>query len=550
MEVMTRNRQDVAVARAACCALLPKANSGAASVVSDVGTSAVLDAMKWLSSDLEVVKQACAVLATLAERSSATSIGPRGTVTVLGAMAKHQDSQAVAQHACSLLCTLAGRCKQHREYIADNGGIDVVLGAMRHSTTSECVAASGCRLLYALDRPLDVVLYGGVPVVREVMERHKQRTAVIAPACSLLCCIGVENSGFRKLLVDAGLVPILQQHHQEVGGKNTGGENTLAKCLQSLIGVLVTTQCSHLPWHVDNNAWFTQTWALDDAFDREMKWHRVTPEGNDEHVVFTVALPHTTPLYHWIAGEVSFGGLTLSRVEVVKSATMLKAFQSRLGQVGTQRAQPGGPFNAEFGKEDTVKHAMLEAMKSGLADTSRRHMTVLLAWHGCGEAVVDSIVKGGAVNLAGANDRGYFGSGIYLTRQAPYAAGYSTRRIHGADKWREPNDRGEHVLLLCAVSVRLAYPVSHSKDYAQGSNVCSFYGKKLHGACDTHYVHVSTASGFQATRDPTQFNFEEVVVAQEAQVLPFAKVYVRVDCRQQEDYLFINPPVIQVPQPK
>ena len=70
------------------------------------------------------------------------------------------------------------------------------------------------------------------------------------------------------------------------------------------------------------------------------------------------------------------------------------------------------------------------------------------------------------------------------------------------------------------------------------------------GSCDTHYVHVSEASGFQATRDPTQFNFEEVVVAQEAQVLPFAKVYVKVDRSQQEDYLFHSTPVIQVPQPQ
>ncbi len=149
---------------------------------------------------------------------------------------------------------------------------------------------------------------------------------------------------------------------------------------------------------------------------------------------------------------------------------------------------------------------------------------------GCDEAVADSITASGTANLSSADDPGYFGAGIYLTPQANYAAGYSTRLATG--NWRPPNDCGEHVLLLCAVSTGLTYPITRDTDYpSEGPDMdtCDFLGRKLKNGCDSHYIQVSRRMAFQSTTVPGKFDFEEYVVSQEAQVLPIAKVFVKVD---------------------
>ena len=386
---------------------------------------------------------------------------------------------------------------------------------------------------------------GGIDVILGIIRQHPDVHVVVERACKVLRNLSYLDEAVARLATPTtlSLLEDAKQRH--------GRSRAIAEDVAVLISKL-HVDSSDLPWHVDGYDWSTPHWKLDRAFDGQLRWVRTTPpHGDDEHAVFSAPLPPSSPLHAWIAADVHSqgkGGLTLSRVEIVKSAVMLSAFQSRLKQVRAQRGKADGPFNQDFGASDPTKQAMVDMLKGAFVHADKDNVNVLLAWHGCDEAVVDDIVAGGAANLASGNDRGFFGSGICLTRQAPYAAGYSTRLIHGADKWREPNDRGEHVLLLCAVSVGLAYPVSRSKDYAADSNVCSFYGKKLKRGCDTHYVHVSEASGFQAAEDPRILNFEEVVVDQQAQVLPFAKVYVRVDRSQQEDYLFHSPPVTQVPQ--
>ena len=101
-------------------------------------------------------------------------------------------------------------------------------------------------------------------------------------------------------------------------------------------------------------------------------------------------------------------------------------------------------------------------------------------------------------------------------------------------------------LLLCAVVVGGVYPICREKDYEPGSLTCKWYAKPLMHGCDTHYVHVSAMERYQATREdsPKAYDFEELVVSQEAQVLPFAVVRARMnrhDLRQYAKASSMNP---------
>ncbi|EGD79567.1 hypothetical protein PTSG_13043 [Salpingoeca rosetta] len=295
-------------------------------------------------------------------------------------------------------------------------------------------------------------------------------------------------------------------------------------------------------WHQPGHEWHHPRWRLDDSFDRSLQW-----TGPGAHGVYSVSLPPDTDLYRWIESQMT-SGLTLSRVEMTKSTTMLRAFQTQVQRSATRRGdtEPSNPFNQDFGASDPEKRAMLDRLKTQFARTPGgvNHVNVLVAWHGCDEAVAGSISACGAANFSSPGDRGFFGSGIYLTPQASYAAGYSTRLLTGG--WRPPNADGEHVLLLCASSVGLAYPITRAADYPHGSNECSYYGKPFDESQDTHYVQVTRTTNFQATRTAGTFDFEEYVFSQEVQVLPFAKVFVKVRRDELRAHLE-SPPSITIP---
>ncbi|EGD78593.1 hypothetical protein PTSG_09285 [Salpingoeca rosetta] len=297
------------------------------------------------------------------------------------------------------------------------------------------------------------------------------------------------------------------------------------------VGDLLLQAPAHPPpvmpsWQLRDHEWHHPAWRLDDAFDEQLPWR-----GPSEHGVYSAPLPPDTDLYRWIESRMT-PGLTLSRVEMIKSTMMLRAFKAQVERSATRRGdtKTTNKFNKDFGLGDPEKRAMLKQLKMQFAKTRTglKHVNILVGFHGCDEAVADSISACGAANFSSPGDRGFFGSGIYLTPQTSYAAGYSTRVLLNGDL-RSSNANGEHVMLLCAASVGLAYPITRAADYPHGSNECSYYGKPFDESQDTHYAQVTRATNLQATPTPGTFAFEEYVVSQEAQVLPFAKVFVKVD---------------------
>ncbi|EGD77637.1 hypothetical protein PTSG_08728 [Salpingoeca rosetta] len=324
-----------------------------------------------------------------------------------------------------------------------------------------------------------------------------------------------------EALTDKGTDELVTStHHRE-------GQNPVSDRVGDLLLQAPTQQSPVMPsWQLRDHEWHHRAWRLDDTFDEQLPW-----SGPSEHGVYSAPLPPDTDLYRWIESQMA-PGLTLSRVEMTKSTTMLDAFHTEMKKSATRR---GGqkPFNKDFGAGDPEKQGMLNRLKTQFAETpdSVKHVNVLIGFHGCDEAVADDITAAGTANLSNPNDPGFFGAGIYLTPQANCAAGYATTLLTG--NWRPPNADGEHVMLLCAVSVGLAYPITRSKDYpSSGENKCKkFWGKPLHKGCNTHYIQVTKRMGYQSTRAPTPgtFDFEEYVVSQEAQVLPFAKVFVKVN---------------------
>ena len=147
---------------------------------------------------------------------------------------------------------------------------------------------------------------------------------------------------------------------------------------------------------------------------------------------------------------------------------------------------------------------------------------------------------------AAATDGGVFGAGIYVTPHAEYACKYS---VVG----RAANDEGLYPVLLCMVLLGNTYPITRSADYSypeimSEDSVSVFHyldpipfdensgkfhrtqarrsDKVLKARYDSHYVSVKESIDFQAV-DDNSYDYDEIVVKSEHQVLPIAIAYVK-----------------------
>jgi hypothetical protein len=198
---------------------------------------------------------------------------------------------------------------------------------------------------------------------------------------------------------------------------------------------------------------------------------------------------------------------------------------------------------------DGAKQLALARLKQLFLPSDIGLANLALVWHGCTFATVASICRTGTADLR-RTDGGYFGSGPYLTPQAGYAAQYATGELTGAAL--EPNEGGEFVMLLCVVVLGNVYPLSREADYDRPDDfgrrsVSKFHcahpvpgvgpdadlakrdDKALKPGFDGHFVSISVNRNYQATPLGEDIDFDELVVKEDAQVLPLCKVYFKLN---------------------
>jgi hypothetical protein len=272
------------------------------------------------------------------------------------------------------------------------------------------------------------------------------------------------------------------------------------------------------------------------------------------------------------AGGRPVAGYGMTRAELVRNEELERGFRSMVQQRSRRREEAGSVFNAQL-VMDPEKMAALARLKQLFLPSDIGLANVALVWHGCTLATAASICRYGAADLR-RNDGGYFGSGPYLTPQAGYAAQYATGELTGAAA--EPNAAGEFVMLLCVVVLGNVYPLSRQADYDRPGDfgrrsvskfhcahpvpavqVLSLRARSLHHSLrapgagdlhhslqvgpgddlakrddkalkapfDGHFVDISVNRGYQAAPLGEAIDYDELVVKEDAQVLPLCKVY-------------------------
>jgi len=237
----------------------------------------------------------------------------------------------------------------------------------------------------------------------------------------------------------------------------------------------------------------------------------------------------------------------VTAITIAKNLNHVSAFNTRLRRLQTQQKEHPDEalFRGRWDKADDgsmlpdkileEKRAVYKRLERHFAETgfsSHGGVKVVLMWHGVpSEQVADAILATGlSSRIKGITDEGFFGKGTYLTPQAEYA----TFLANGG---RQMFAGQTFTLILCAVCIANAYPVTESEDYADGELISKFhynYGyantpKALKSGFDAHFVAISAANEYQAAiADIEYVDFDELVVASEEQVLPFAKVKITI----------------------
>jgi hypothetical protein len=189
--------------------------------------------------------------------------------------------------------------------------------------------------------------------------------------------------------------------------------------------------------------------------------------------------------------------------------------------------------SAELGeKRATYGRLQRLFVDTDMGPSSGAGAKIELMWHSVPSAAgADAIFKTGLSSRVSNQDEGYFGKGVYLTPEAEYAAFYANGQA--------PPKRGAtYTLLLCAVCLAAPYPLTRGVDYERTSSpaISKFhynYGavgtaKALAGGSDAHFVAVSVREGWQAATKVVDADYHKLVVSDEQQVLPFAKVVVKI----------------------
>lgn len=241
----------------------------------------------------------------------------------------------------------------------------------------------------------------------------------------------------------------------------------------------------------------------------------------------------------------------ISRVQMVKQVKCIRAFKDKLSRLEVRRTG-NALFNCDIGDHDVQKKEVLERLMELRLPTETKRANVFLFWHGCSHSAADKICQTGAADIA-LTDGGYFGRGVYLSAQAEYSMGYSDGSLKNNPE--EPNENGEHVMVLCAVIVGLAYPISREEDYNNINDVpeehkadsdldiSDFHpffpahspeevhdqtrrkDKALKAPFDAHVVEISRDENYQCVKPGNPADAMEIVCKEENQVLPLFKVY-------------------------
>jgi hypothetical protein len=204
------------------------------------------------------------------------------------------------------------------------------------------------------------------------------------------------------------------------------------------------------------------------------------------------------------------------------------AYESRQASLTNRRQTGAAVFNfttREFTAQQLhVLSVLREHFQERPPGVAARAVNTLYSFHGPRLENLESVCMNGLTAIR-ATDAGYFGGGCYSTLNIEYALRYARGEFDMAPNVRPPSSDGRYPVIMFAVSVGMAYPVTPDTDYSNGRGQHSdFFGRFLKTGFDCHVACVNETMGFEAV-STAECQFVEFVIDQESQLLPLAVLW-------------------------
>jgi hypothetical protein len=214
---------------------------------------------------------------------------------------------------------------------------------------------------------------------------------------------------------------------------------------------------------------------------------------------------------------------------VVRDSVSCASYEGRQ-QILTHRRETGdNRFNFATARDFSAqKLQVLSALRDHFQErppyAAAKAVNTLYSFHGPRREIVVGVCMNGLTAIR-ATDAGYFGGGCYSTLNIEYALRYSRGEFDTPPNVRPFSPDGRYPVIMFAVSVGMAYPVTPDEDYSNGLRQHSnYFGKFLRTGFDCHVACVKEATGFEAvTKEECQY--VEIVIDQESQMLPIAVLW-------------------------
>jgi hypothetical protein len=209
----------------------------------------------------------------------------------------------------------------------------------------------------------------------------------------------------------------------------------------------------------------------------------------------------------------------IDKIELVHNPDSYRMFLQQIKR--TESRQNEETFQPRINAESnpTERKKVLDRLQSLTQKVHHnRTVPVVRVWHGCSRTTVSKLLSNGFAALS-KMDRGWFGTGMYFTSSAEYAAKYTS---------------SNGCLIMCYVLLLNPFPVI-SDDAPTGisSSNFRFYGRGNYSNYQCHYIPVApigedTYWDFRPPRGGVQdAPYDELVVFQQADILPQVIVHLK-----------------------
>lgn len=233
----------------------------------------------------------------------------------------------------------------------------------------------------------------------------------------------------------------------------------------------------------------------------------------------------------------------ITKIEFIRNEELQKRFLSQMTIMAHRGYdQKDNPHYRRFNstpEKEAVLSRVRQLYELPVAQL-KKEIKIIPAWIGLQECWAHLICHVGPADLR-MRDKGFFGAGIYTTTQAAYAKKYSQGEIewNGQNQWGSNPPPSVFTMVLCWVVVGNVYPICRAVDYPNKSHYSKFcdpshsIGRALKARFDAHCACIAADKHLQAalwdneTGDfqKGQVLYDEIVVKEAAQILPYCVVY-------------------------